>query len=144
MSLGADPKLAANWLTGDIAGLLNEARRELSSSKLEPTHLVDVVRMVRGGTISSAGAKAALQEAFETGEPIGQIVEARGLRQVSDASALEAIVDEVIIENPGPAEQFRKGKEGAINALVGRVMAKTKGAANPSVAAELLRKRLSA
>ena len=86
----------------------------------------------------------ALQEAFETGEPIGQIVEARGLRQVSDASALEAIVDEVIIENPGPAEQFRKGKEGAINALVGRVMAKTKGAANPSVAAELLRKRLSA
>ena len=144
VSLGADPKLAANWLTGDIAGLLNEARRELSSSKLEPTHLVDVVRMVRGGTISSAGAKAALQEAFETGESIEQIVQARGLRQVSDASALEAIVDEVITENPGPAEQFRKGKEGAINALVGRVMAKTKGAANPSVAAELLRKRLSA
>jgi aspartyl-tRNA(Asn)/glutamyl-tRNA(Gln) amidotransferase subunit B len=144
VSLGADPKAAANWLTGDVAGLLNEARQELSASKLEPSHVVDVVRLTGNGTISSAGAKSALDEAFRTGEPIEQIVDGRGLRQVSDASALEAVVEEVIEENPGPAEQFRKGKEGAINALVGQVMKKTKGSANPGVAAALLRKRLSA
>jgi aspartyl-tRNA(Asn)/glutamyl-tRNA(Gln) amidotransferase subunit B len=143
VSLGADPKAAANWLTGDVAGLLNEARKELPASKLEPSHLVEVVRLTQDGTISSAGAKAALEEAFGTGEPIERIVDAKGLRQVSDASALETVVDEVIAENAGPAEQYRNGKEGAINALVGQVMKKTKGAANPGVAAELLRKRLS-
>jgi aspartyl-tRNA(Asn)/glutamyl-tRNA(Gln) amidotransferase subunit B len=70
-------------------------------------------------------------------------VEAKGLKQVSDTSALEAIVDEVVDENPGPVEQFRGGKEGALNALVGQVMKKSRGAANPQVAAELLRERLS-
>src|SRR4029453_3983363 len=135
VSLGADPKAAANWLTGDVAGLLNEARQELSASKLEPSHVVDVVRLTGDGTISSAGAKSALDEEFRTGEPIEQIVDGRGLRQVSDASALEAVVEEVIEENPGPAEQFRKGKEGAINALGGQGMKKTKGSANPGGAA---------
>jgi aspartyl-tRNA(Asn)/glutamyl-tRNA(Gln) amidotransferase subunit B len=143
VSLGAEPKAAANWLTGDIAGLLNEARQDLSSSKLEPSHLVGVIRLLHDGTISSAGAKVALDEAFRMGEPIEKIVAAKGLRQVSDATALEGVIDEVISENPGPAEQFRKGKEGAINALVGQVMKKTKGSANPGVAADLLRKRLS-
>jgi aspartyl-tRNA(Asn)/glutamyl-tRNA(Gln) amidotransferase subunit B len=102
------------------------------------------VRLIVDGTISSAGAKTALQAAFESGGPIEAIVEARGLRQVSDASALEGVVEEVIAENPGPAEQFRKGKEGALNALVGQVMKKTKGSANPALAGELLRRRLSA
>jgi aspartyl-tRNA(Asn)/glutamyl-tRNA(Gln) amidotransferase subunit B len=124
--------------------MLNEAGQDLASSKLEPSHLADVVRLLRDGTISSAGAKGALDEAFRTGEPIERIVDARGLRQVSDESALESLIEEVIAENPGPAEQFRRGKDGAINALVGQVMKKTKGSANPGVAAELLRKRLSA
>ena len=94
-----------------------------------------------GESGSAAGGWS--EEAFGTGEPIERIVDAKGLRQVSDASALETVVDEVIAENAGPAEQYRNGKEGAINALVGQVMKKTKGAANPGVAAELLRKRLS-
>ena len=67
----------------------------------------------------------------------------RGLRQVSDSAALDGIVQEVIAENPGPAEQFRGGKEGALNALIGHVMKKTRGAADPQVAAEILRRRLS-
>jgi aspartyl-tRNA(Asn)/glutamyl-tRNA(Gln) amidotransferase subunit B len=144
VALGADPKAAANWLTGDVAGLLNEARTELSSSKLEPSHLADLIRLLREGSISSAGAKAALDEAFRTGEPIEEIVDAGGLRQVSDEGALGSVIDQVIEENPGPVEQFLKGKEGAINALVGQVMRKTKGSANPAVAAEMLRSRLLA
>jgi aspartyl-tRNA(Asn)/glutamyl-tRNA(Gln) amidotransferase subunit B len=142
-ALGAEPRAAANWLTGDLAGLLNESRQDLARSKVTPRHVADLVRLTAGGAISSAGAKAALAEAFATGAPIEDIVDARGLRQVSDAAALEAVVDEVIAENPGPVEQIRKGKDGAVNALVGQVMKKTKGSANPAVAGELIRSRLS-
>jgi aspartyl-tRNA(Asn)/glutamyl-tRNA(Gln) amidotransferase subunit B len=143
VALGADPKAAANWMTGDLAALLREHGQPIDASKVTPQHLADLVRLFAEGTISSAGAKTALQTAFDTGASIEEIVEARGLRQVSDVAALEGVVDEVIAENPGPAEQFRKGKEGALNALVGQVMRKTKGAANPAMAGELLRQRLS-
>jgi aspartyl-tRNA(Asn)/glutamyl-tRNA(Gln) amidotransferase subunit B len=143
VSLGADSKAAANWLNGDVAALLRERGQSLAESKLTPRHVADLVKLFSEGTISSAGAKTALQVAFDTGEPIEAIVEDRGLRQVSDASALEHVIEEVIAENPGPAEQFRKGKEGALNALVGQVMKKTKSAANPAIARELLRERLA-
>jgi aspartyl-tRNA(Asn)/glutamyl-tRNA(Gln) amidotransferase subunit B len=142
-SLGADPKLVANWIGGDLAAHLNEARLDLEQSKITAPHIADLVGLVSEGAISSAGAKAALAEAFTTGQDIDTIVEAKGLRQVSDAGALEAVVDEVIAENPGPVAQFTGGKEGALNALVGQVMKKTKGSANPQVAADLLRRRLA-
>jgi aspartyl-tRNA(Asn)/glutamyl-tRNA(Gln) amidotransferase subunit B len=143
VSAGADPRAAANWITGDLAGLLNVARQDISASRVGPGHIAEIVRMLKDGDISSAGAKIALEEAFSSGSSIQEIVEARGLRQVSDAGALEAVVAEVIEENPGPAEQFKKGKEGALNALVGQVMKKTNGSANPKLAADLLRQRLS-
>ncbi|HEX8099502.1 MAG TPA: Asp-tRNA(Asn)/Glu-tRNA(Gln) amidotransferase subunit GatB [Actinomycetota bacterium] len=143
VSLGAEPRAAANWLLGDLAALLREARLEISASKVTPKHVADLVRLAADGTISSAGGKAALAEAFATGGPIDEIVEGKELRQVSDSDALTAMIDEVIAENPGPVEQFRKGKEGALNALVGQVMKKTRGSANPKVAGDLLRQRLS-
>jgi Asp-tRNA(Asn)/Glu-tRNA(Gln) amidotransferase B subunit len=105
--------------------------------------VADLVRLFGEGTISSAGAKVALVEAFATGASIEDVVEARGLRQVSDAAALRSVIDEVIRENPEPVSQFKGGKEGALNALVGQVMKKTKGAANPKLAADLIRTRLS-
>jgi aspartyl-tRNA(Asn)/glutamyl-tRNA(Gln) amidotransferase subunit B len=142
VSMGADPKAAANWMAGDIAALLREHDTPMDGSPITPQHVADLVRLVGEGAISSAGAKAALARAFDTGEPIESIVEAQGLRQVSDAGALEAVVDEVIAENPGPVEQFRGGKEGALNALVGHVMKKTRGSANPAMAGDLLRRRL--
>ena len=140
---GADPRLVANWMTGDLAGLLNEAGIELADAKVGPGHLTALARLLADGTISSAGAKAALAEAFATGEAIEAVVRARGLAQVSDEGALTAVVDEVIAENPGPVEQFRGGKEGALNALIGPVMKKTGGSANPQVVRDLLRARLS-
>ncbi|HEV8421252.1 MAG TPA: hypothetical protein VGR13_07855, partial [Actinomycetota bacterium] len=100
-------------------------------------------QLVSQGALSSTGTKAALARAFQTGEAIEAIVQAEGLRQVSDTGALQAVVDQVIAENPGPAEQFRNGKEGALNALVGQVMRKTKGSANPQLTAELLRAALT-
>jgi aspartyl-tRNA(Asn)/glutamyl-tRNA(Gln) amidotransferase subunit B len=143
VSKGADPRAVANWMTADLAGHLNAARQDLADSKVSPGHLADLVRLLSEGAISSAGAKAALAEAFDSGAPIEEVVEARGLRQVSDSAALDGIIDQVLAENPGPADQFRNGKEGALNALVGQVMKKTRGAANPKVAAHLLRARLS-
>ncbi len=143
VSLGADPRAAANWMTGDVAGALRESKLSLTESKVTPAHLADLVRLVADQTISSACAKAALAHAFATGAPIEDIVEMQGLRQVSDAAALDTVIEEVIAENPGPVGQFRGGKEGAVNALVGQVMRKTKGAANPKVAGDLLRRRLA-
>jgi aspartyl-tRNA(Asn)/glutamyl-tRNA(Gln) amidotransferase subunit B len=139
---GGDPRAAANWMTGDVAALLREHDQILSDSRITPVHIATLVRLTGEGAISSAGAKAALARAFQTGDAIEAIVEAEGLRQVSDTGALEVVVDHVLAENPGPAEQFRNGKEGALNALVGHVMKKTKGSANPKVAADLLRARL--
>ena len=143
IALGADPASAANWITQDLAGLLNTARIELAAARVTPRHVADLVALVADGTISATGAKQVLEEAFETGDAAGAIVERRGLRQVVDASALEAWVDEAIAENPGPVEQFRGGKEGAINAVLGQVMKKSAGSANPKAVRELLLQRLS-
>ena len=143
VALGADPRSVANWMTGDLASLLREHDEELEASRVTAQHVADVVRLFGEGTISSAGAKVALAEAFATGASIAEIVDARGLRQVSDAAALQSVIEEVVRENPEPVAQFKGGKEGALNALVGQVMKKTKGAANPKVAADLIRASLS-
>ena len=143
VELGAEPRAVANWMTGDLAGLLNEQRIELAESRVTPQHLADLVLLIAEGTISTAGGKQALAEAFASAAPIERIVEEKGLAQISDEAALLAIVDEVVAENPGPAEQFRGGKEGVIGFLVGQVMKKTGGAANPQEAQRLLRQRLA-
>ena len=143
VSLGADPRAAANWMTGDLAALLREDGRSLSEAPVKPRHVADLVRLVGEGTISSRGAKDALEEAFRTGRGIEEIVAERGLAQISDEASLGTVVDEVIAENPGPVEQFRGGKEGVIGFLVGQVMKKTRGAANPQEAQRLLRERVS-
>jgi aspartyl-tRNA(Asn)/glutamyl-tRNA(Gln) amidotransferase subunit B len=143
VNAGADPRATANWLIGDVAALLREHDTTLTEAALTPTHLADVVRLVADGTVSTAGAKAVLADAFETGTPAEEIVASKGLAQISDEAALGSVVDEVIAENPGPVEQFRGGKEGVVGFLVGQVMKKTRAAANPQEAQRLLRARLS-
>ena len=143
VALGAPPAAAANWMTQDLAALLNEARIVLQESRVTPKHVADVVRLVGDGTISNTGGKTVLAEAFATGADAESIVDERGLRQVSDAGALAGVLDEVLRENPGPVEQFRAGKEGVLGFLVGQVMRKTGGSANPKLAGDLLRERLS-
>jgi aspartyl-tRNA(Asn)/glutamyl-tRNA(Gln) amidotransferase subunit B len=106
-------------------------------------HIADLIALVADGTIAGAGAKRALEEAFQTGDAIADIVERRGLRQVSDAGELGAVVDRVIVENADAAEKFRGGNESVIGFLVGQVMKASGGSANPKLAQELLRERLS-
>jgi aspartyl-tRNA(Asn)/glutamyl-tRNA(Gln) amidotransferase subunit B len=143
IGLGADPVAAANQVTQDLAALLNRSRVDAAHARVRPTHVADIVRLLDDGAISSAGAKAALEAAFETGEDVETIVESRGLRQVSDADELGAIVDAVLEENPEPAAKVRAGNRGVIGFLVGQVMKRSSGSANPELARDLLQRRLS-
>ena len=143
VALGAPSDKAANWVTQDLAALLNKHGGEARDTKITPQHLVDLIRLVGDDTVSGAGAKQALEEAFETGDPIADIVERTGLTQVSDTGALGTIADEVLAENPDVVAQFRGGKEAVIGFLVGQVMKRSNGTANPKLAQELLRERLS-
>jgi aspartyl-tRNA(Asn)/glutamyl-tRNA(Gln) amidotransferase subunit B len=142
IALGAAPAAAANWITQDLAGLANKAGVRLDATPIGAEHLVELIRLLEADEISGAGAKQALEDAFGTGDAIGTIVERRGLRQVSDAGALGAIVDAVLAENAEVAEQFRGGKTNVIGFLVGQVMKRSGGSANPKLAQELLRERL--
>ena len=141
VAAGADATAAANWITQDLAGLQNRAAGE--SSKVTAAHLADLIRLVAADTVSGTGAKQALEDAFETGDPIDDIVARRGLAQVSDTGELGAIADRVIADNPEVVEKFKGGNEGVIGFLVGQVMKASGGSANPKLAQELLRERLS-
>ncbi|HWL90793.1 MAG TPA: Asp-tRNA(Asn)/Glu-tRNA(Gln) amidotransferase subunit GatB [Actinomycetota bacterium] len=142
MALGAEPAASANWITQDLAGLRNEADAA-GDATVGAQHIADLVALVADGTIGGAGAKQALEEAFRTGDAVADIVERRGLRQVSDVGELGAVVDQVIAENAEAAEKFRGGNESVIGFLVGQVMKASGGSANPTLAQELLRERLS-
>jgi aspartyl-tRNA(Asn)/glutamyl-tRNA(Gln) amidotransferase subunit B len=137
--LGADPVGAANQVTQDVAALRNAGGED----HLTARHVADLVAALGDGTLSSAAAKQVLEEAFATGDDVASIVERTGLRQVSDTGELGRLADEVIGENPEVVEKFRAGKDGVIGFLVGQLMKKAAGAANPKVAQELLRERLA-
>jgi len=142
LAVGADPRLAANWITQDLAGLRNKASAD-TPNLITAQHITDLVALVAADTISGQGAKQALEDAFSTGDPVADIVERRGLTQVSDTGALGTIIDQVLAENAKVAEQFRSGKQEVIGFLVGQVMKGSGGSANPKLAQELLRERLN-
>lgn len=138
-------KPCANWILGELAAKLNRTELDIGESPVRPEHIAALVQRVHDGTISHAGAKKVF-EALWTGEgtDVDAIIEAQGLKQVSDESALEALVDAAIAGNPKSVEEFRAGKEKALNALVGQVMKASRGAANPQRVTELLRRKLTA
>lgn len=138
-------KPCANWILGELAAKLNRTELDIGESPVRPEHIAALVQLVHDGTISHAGAKKVF-EALWTGEgtDVDAIIEAQGLKQVSDESALEALVDAAIAGNPKSVEEFRAGKEKALNALVGQVMKASRGAANPQRVTELLRRKLTA
>jgi aspartyl-tRNA(Asn)/glutamyl-tRNA(Gln) amidotransferase subunit B len=139
VSAGANPVSAANWVTQDVAALRNAAGDD---GALTARHIVEVVRLIADGSVSNAGAKQALEASFTTGEPVADAIARLGLEQVSDVDALGALADAVIEEHPDVVQKFRDGKEGVIGFLVGQLMQKAAGAANPKLAQELLRERL--
>ncbi len=107
-----------------------------------PDELADLIRRTESGELSRANAREAFDAHVETGEPVATIVERRGFRQISDASAVAAIVDQVIAANPAAVADYRAGKGQAIGFLVGQVMKASRGQANPALATEVIRERL--
>jgi aspartyl-tRNA(Asn)/glutamyl-tRNA(Gln) amidotransferase subunit B len=137
-------KLAANWVTVELAAALNRADLDIAHSRVAAGALAALLARVRDSTVSSKIAKEIFDAMWAgEGEPDAIITE-RGLEQISDASALEAIVDKAIAANPRSVEEFRAGKEKALNALVGQVMKATKGKANPAQVNEILQRKLGA
>ncbi len=138
-----DAKNIANWIMGDFSALMNKDKiTTIKESRVTPENLCKMLKIVDKGQISSKMAKSVFEEMFTTGKDPENIIESRGLEQISDKGLLESVIDEVIGENPGPVEQLRGGKEKALSFLVGKVMAKTKGKANPQLAVEIIRKKI--
>ena len=140
-------KAAANWLMGDVASTLNREGVDIADSPVEASQLAVLLKRIADGTISNKIAKevfAAMWEARSGDENIADtIIEQKGLRQISDSGALEKIVDDVLAANEKSVEQYRAGKEAAINALIGQAMKASKGKANPAQLTELLKKKLA-
>jgi aspartyl-tRNA(Asn)/glutamyl-tRNA(Gln) amidotransferase subunit B len=136
-------KLAANWLMGEVSKRLNTEGRGIDGATLQPATLAALIRRVADSTISNNGARQVFELLWSgTQTDVDAVIEAQGLKQMNDSSALLAIVDEVIAANAKSVDEFRAGKEKAFNALVGQVMKASKGKANPAQAGELLRQRL--
>ncbi len=138
------PKTVSNWLVGDVAAYLNASGLEIEEVPITPAGLADLLRFVDSGTLSGRSAKEVLEEMLKTGRPAGEIVRERGLVQISDEAMLARFVEDVIAENPGPVGDVRAGKDKAVAFLVGQVMRKTRGRANPEMVNRLLRDRIGA
>jgi aspartyl-tRNA(Asn)/glutamyl-tRNA(Gln) amidotransferase subunit B len=140
-------KAAANWMMGDVSSTLNREGVSINEAPVEASQLALLLARIADGTISNKAGKevfAAMWEAKSLDENLADIViEQKGLKQISDTGALEAIVDEVLAANAKSVEQYRAGKEAAINALIGQAMKASKGKANPAQVTELLKKKLA-
>lgn len=134
----ADAKSVSNWIMGDLLGYLNSNGLELTDVKLTGQGLGEMIGLIEKGTISSKIAKTVFKQMLESGKLPQQIVEEQGLVQISDEGAILAIVNEVIADNPASVEDYKAGKEKAIGFLVGQVMKRSKGKANPGLVNKLL------
>jgi aspartyl-tRNA(Asn)/glutamyl-tRNA(Gln) amidotransferase subunit B len=142
---GADPKLCANWQTGELAAALNRSEIDIAKSPISAPILAGILARVKDGTLSGKTAKKVFDVAWEQGPgaSVDAIIDRHGLRQISDAGAIEKLVDEVLAKNAKQVEDYRAGKDKAFNSLVGQVMKATQGKANPAQVNEMLRKKLS-
>lgn len=137
-----DPKAVANWVMGDFLKMLNASGIEADQSKVAPGHLAEMLKLIDNGTISGKIAKTVFAEMFETGKRPDEIVKEKGLVQITDESAIEAAIDQVLKENPNELERYRAGKKELMGFFVGQVMRSTKGKANPAVVNKLLKEKL--
>jgi aspartyl-tRNA(Asn)/glutamyl-tRNA(Gln) amidotransferase subunit B len=135
-------KLVANWVLGAVSAALNRTDMAIEQSPVSPAALAGLLARVRDNTISGKIAKDVFETMWESGDAADSIIERQGLKQISDAGAIEEIVDAVIAENAAIVAEYRAGKEKAFNSLVGKAMAATKGKANPTQVNELLKKKL--
>jgi aspartyl-tRNA(Asn)/glutamyl-tRNA(Gln) amidotransferase subunit B len=136
------PKLVANWLMGEVSRRLNQESLGIENCPVPAAALAALIGRIADGTLSSSSARQVFEQLWTAPAPVDQIIAERGLKQMSDAGALEKIVDDVLAANRKSVDEYRAGKEKAFNALVGQVMKASQGKANPAQASELLKKKL--
>ncbi|MEX8192733.1 Asp-tRNA(Asn)/Glu-tRNA(Gln) amidotransferase subunit GatB [Comamonas guangdongensis] len=137
-------KLASNWVMGEISRRLNQEEIGMEAVKVSSAQLAAMIGRISDGTISNNAAKQVFEALWSgEGSDVDAVIEAKGLKQMNDTGALEAIIDEVIAANPANVEQYKAGKDKAFNALVGQVMKASKGKANPGQVNELLKAKLA-
>lgn len=140
--LNADPKKASNWIMGELMKHLNEEGLDISSSSVTPAHLAGLLGLIDKNVISGKIAKSVFEDMYKTGKMPADIVKEKGLEQVSDTGAIEAIVDKVLEANPEQFEELKGGKDKLMGFFVGQVMKESKGKANPGMVNELIRKKM--
>jgi aspartyl-tRNA(Asn)/glutamyl-tRNA(Gln) amidotransferase subunit B len=138
----APAKSVSNWLTVELLGKLNAEGKSITASPITPARLAGLVNLIEKGELSGKMGKDVFAEMFATGRDPGQIVKEKGLAQISDASSLGKLVDEVLAANPGPVQDFRGGKAQSLGFLVGQVMKASHGQANPKLVNDILREKL--
>jgi aspartyl-tRNA(Asn)/glutamyl-tRNA(Gln) amidotransferase subunit B len=134
----------ANWILGDLAGALNKAGVEVSAAPIAAANLAQLVARIADDTISGKIAKEVFEAMWQGEGSADEIIAARGLKQITDSSAIETLIDEVIAANPEQVEQFRAGKEKVLGFFVGKIMQQSQGKANPGQVNALLREKLKA
>ncbi len=144
VALGADPKTAANWIMGEWTRCVRVKGIGMETEPVKAEHLAALLGQVSAGKINNKQAKEVFEEMFDTGEAPEQIIQRKGMVQVSDTGALDAIVQQVLADHPKSVEDYRNGRTQAIGFLVGQVMKASKGQANPGLANQLLAAALEA
>ncbi|KHS56027.1 MULTISPECIES: Asp-tRNA(Asn)/Glu-tRNA(Gln) amidotransferase subunit GatB [Terrisporobacter] len=139
---GGNPKTASNYILGDLLRLLNANNMEPEYIKISPKNLVDLFKIIEEGKISNTAGKEVFKEMFESNRPVLEIIEEKGLSQISCSDEIEKLVDEVLNNNPKSIEDFKAGKIKAVGFLMGQVMKASKGKANPQVAKQMIEEKL--
>ncbi|MDQ7790567.1 MAG: Asp-tRNA(Asn)/Glu-tRNA(Gln) amidotransferase subunit GatB [Clostridia bacterium] len=142
VSLYPQPKTVSNWLMCELLRLLNDTNSEIGEARVRPAQLAGMLALIDKGTISGKLAKEVFEEMFRTGKDAQAVVKEKGLEQISDEASINAVIEQVIADHPGPVSDYRAGKERALGFMVGQVMKLTRGKANPGLVNRLLKDRL--
>lgn len=143
VALHPHPKIISNWIMGDLSRELKNDDREIEDCPVTPGSLIGLLQLIDKGTISGKMAKTVFEDMYQTGKPAEEIVKQKGMVQISDSSAIDKLIDEVLANSPKQLESYRNGKETIIGYFVGQVMKASKGQANPAVVNQLLKEKLS-
>jgi aspartyl-tRNA(Asn)/glutamyl-tRNA(Gln) amidotransferase subunit B len=141
--LGGQAKLAANWVMGDLSGALNKDALDIGQSRVSADAFAGLLARIQDNTISGKIAKEVFEAMWSDGKGADEIIEAKGLRQITDTSAIESAIDDVMAKNPGQLADYRSGKDKLFGFFVGQVMKATGGKANPAQLNDLLKRKLS-
>jgi aspartyl-tRNA(Asn)/glutamyl-tRNA(Gln) amidotransferase subunit B len=140
--VSGDGRATTNWVIGDLMGLLKASGKQIADSPVRAEHLGDLVRLISKGELSGKLGKEILPKMFESGEGPAVIMDREGLRQISDAGALDKIIDEVIAANAKQVQQYKSGKTAVLGFMVGQVMKASRGQASPAAVNETLKRKL--